>query len=54
MGNIGCYHGWSITKQTMKSDMYKQCRKEALKEYEHFIRDFDEKWRKGDTEHIGM
>ena len=49
-----CYHGWSITKQTMESDMYKQCCKEALKEYEHFIRDFDEKWGQGDTEHIGM
>lgn len=40
-----CYHGWGITKQTRNTDMYKQCEKEALEEYEGFIREFDEEWR---------
>lgn len=40
-----CYHGWSITEQTMKTNMYKQCEKEALEEYERFNREFDEEWR---------
>lgn len=39
-----CYHGWGITKQTINTDMYKQCEKEALEEYENFIKEFDEKW----------
>ena len=44
-----CYHGWSITEQTFDSDMYKQCYKEALREYERFCREFDERWeRKGE------
>ena len=37
-----CYHGWSITKKTKNTVMYKQCEKEALEEYERFNREFDE------------
>lgn len=38
-----CYHGWSITEQTVKSDMYKQCYKEAIDEYQHWIEGIEKK-----------
>lgn len=45
-GYPGCYHGWSITKKTADSDMFKQCYKEALEDYERFTREFAEKWER--------
>lgn len=48
-----CYHGWGITEQTRNTDMYKQCYKEALEEYERFNREFDEEWRREEAERIG-
>lgn len=41
-----CYHGWCITEQTLDTDMYKECYKEALEEYERSTREFYEKWRR--------
>lgn len=48
-----CYHGWSITKKTRESELYKKCDKEAIAEFEQFQRDFDEEWRQEEAERIG-
>ena len=40
-----CYHGWSITSKTIGTEMYKKCEKEAIEDYERFVREFDEKWK---------
>lgn len=41
-----CYHGWSITAKTQKTEMYRECYEEALEEYERFCTEFDKEWRK--------
>ena len=48
-----CYHGWSITKKTYDSELYKKCDKEAIAEFEKFTQDFDEEWRREEAERIG-
>lgn len=48
-----CYHGWSITRKTRESDLYKKCEKEAYREYAEFCRKFDEEWRREEAKKIG-
>lgn len=52
-GNVGCYHGWSITQKAINTDLYKRCYKEALEDYERFTREFDEEWKQEEAERIG-
>lgn len=35
-GEIGCYHGWSLTDAACETEIYKQCEIAALEEYKRF------------------